>query len=249
MVFASAIGSLPKSGFPTACADALHSGGFTGEIDMDWRRIENDKEKYSAYLCSREWAERREAVRERADGKCERCGLLPMDACHHLTYERKYSEDLSDLQGICNACHEFTHGKSNIDPQKNARFIEWASLGDISQVEWLRHNSLENFLTSCIEDQRLLPVLQVWVAIRFSYVGAECVVAAHADFKDADGNKLEDVCTIPTDAELQYHRSLAPYEKSFWSWLCWGGPTQYPIGDKQVFDRCLELAKRLREAR
>ena len=82
----------------------------------DWRSIADDKEKYQAYLCSREWAEKREAIRERAGGKCERCRTLPMDAVHHLTYARKYNEDLADLQAICSACHEFTHGKSDVDP-------------------------------------------------------------------------------------------------------------------------------------
>lgn len=88
----------------------------------DWKQIADDKEKYQAYLCSREWAERREAVRERSSNRCERCRVLPMDACHHLTYERKYNEHLEDLQAICNPCHAFTHGKSDVDPYK-MRFV------------------------------------------------------------------------------------------------------------------------------
>lgn len=87
----------------------------------DWQSITDDREKYQAYLCSREWAEKREAVRERAYGICERCCVLPMNAVHHLTYARKYDEPLDDLQAICKACHEFTHGKSAIDP------VEWKS--------------------------------------------------------------------------------------------------------------------------
>lgn len=86
---------------------------------MDWRTITNDREKYSAYLCSREWCEKREAVRERSGGICERCCVRPMDACHHLTYERKYAERLEDLQAICTPCHEFTHGKINRDPAQD----------------------------------------------------------------------------------------------------------------------------------
>ena len=87
----------------------------------DWHVIEDDREKYSAYLCSREWSELREAVRKRANNKCERCMVMPMDACHHLTYERKYQERLEDLMSICNYCHDYTHGKSDIDPLANAR--------------------------------------------------------------------------------------------------------------------------------
>lgn len=98
---------------------------------MDWRRIENDKEKYAAYLCSREWAEKREAVRERAYGKCERCFIAPMEACHHLTYERKYNESLDDLQAICNECHDFTHGKSDSDPLKRGFDMDLDDFGHI----------------------------------------------------------------------------------------------------------------------
>lgn len=82
----------------------------------DWRSITDDREKYQAYLCSREWADKREAVRHRAGDKCERCGVLPMAACHHLTYARKYNENTDDLQAICQPCHDFTHGKSVFDP-------------------------------------------------------------------------------------------------------------------------------------
>jgi hypothetical protein len=114
----SALGSLPKSGFPTACAGVFSSGAFTGEGKMRWQDIENDREKYAAYLCSREWAEKREAVRKRADDRCERCRALPMDSCHHLTYERKYAERLDDLQAICRPCHQFTHGKHDFDPRE-----------------------------------------------------------------------------------------------------------------------------------
>lgn len=93
-----------------------------------WKNIDDEKEKYAAYLCSREWAEKREAVRNRADDKCERCKILPMAACHHLTYLRKYNEDLDDLQAICQACHDFTHGKTRFDPIRCREIFTYLSL-------------------------------------------------------------------------------------------------------------------------
>lgn len=87
---------------------------------MSWQTISGDKEKYQAYLCSREWCERREAVRRRSGSKCERCRVNGMDHVHHLTYARKYAEPLEDLQALCKECHEFTHGKSNYDPRVSA---------------------------------------------------------------------------------------------------------------------------------
>lgn len=91
----------------------------------NWRTITDEKEKYQAYLCSREWAEKRKAVRNRANGLCERCRALPMAAVHHLTYARKYDELLEDLQAICQPCHDFTHGKDWFDPKPYSDVIQW----------------------------------------------------------------------------------------------------------------------------
>ena len=84
---------------------------------IDWRSIKDDREKYAAYLCSREWSVLKFQVHERARGRCERCWINAIDAVHHLTYARKYRENLDDLQAICNPCHEFVHGVSDFDPK------------------------------------------------------------------------------------------------------------------------------------
>lgn len=81
-----------------------------------WHDMPEGKEKYSAYLCSREWSVLKEQVRARSGGICERCTINPMDHVHHLTYERKYREELEDLQACCKPCHEFIHAKSDFDP-------------------------------------------------------------------------------------------------------------------------------------
>jgi hypothetical protein len=99
-------------------------------LRMNWQDITNEREKYAAYLCSREWAEKREAVRERAHGKCERCFLAPIDACHHLNYERKYCERLDDLQAICRACHDYIHGKSSVDPRTFTKPLDVCTFPD-----------------------------------------------------------------------------------------------------------------------
>jgi hypothetical protein len=84
---------------------------------MIWRPdIPDSKEKYQSYLASREWWIKRNAVYERADGYCERCNENDGVAVHHLTYIRKYQEQLSDLQLLCEDCHNFTHGRSDYDP-------------------------------------------------------------------------------------------------------------------------------------
>ncbi len=83
---------------------------------MNWKDIQDDREKYAAYLCSREWSVLKKAVHKRANGLCERCLFLPIDSVHHKTYERKYNESLEDLEGNCKHCHSYTHGKIDVDP-------------------------------------------------------------------------------------------------------------------------------------
>lgn len=81
-------------------------------MSKDWKEIEGDsKEKYALYLCSPEWGRLRSIVADRSGGWCERCHLYPVEATHHLTYARKYAEHPEDLEGICDRCHKFTHGK------------------------------------------------------------------------------------------------------------------------------------------
>lgn len=70
---------------------------------------------YKQYLASREWAVRRERVRHRADGLCERCQLLPMVAVHHVTYEHIGNEPLEDLQAVWEPCHLYQSGKIAVD--------------------------------------------------------------------------------------------------------------------------------------
>jgi hypothetical protein len=82
-----------------------------------------ERERYQRYLNSREWGVKKEAVRRRAGGVCERCKLNPVDLVHHLTYIRKYDERLEDLQAICQGCHDFIHGRSDHDPRASRPVI------------------------------------------------------------------------------------------------------------------------------
>ena len=91
----------------------------------DWQMIKDDREKYAAYLCSREWAEKRDVVHKRANGRCERCKIFGIDAVHHLTYVRKYNEKMEDLEGHCKWCHGFTHNKHNFDPTVYCRMARY----------------------------------------------------------------------------------------------------------------------------
>lgn len=94
----------------------------TVDLPAPWTEAANlpEDERYSMYLCSREWGVRREAVKRRAGGTCERCGSAPMSHVHHLTYKRRYAEPLEDLLGVCEPCHAYVHGRSDRDPKPKA---------------------------------------------------------------------------------------------------------------------------------
>ena len=82
-------------------------------------------EKYLAYLNSKEWKTLRKQVIERCNNTCERCGKLCVSQIHHLTYARVYHEKLDDVQGLCEYCHDFLHGKRTDDgTAKYARRVE-----------------------------------------------------------------------------------------------------------------------------
>lgn len=87
---------------------------------------------YGQYLASREWALRKRAVRARSLGWCEHCHKRAATEVHHLTYERLFGEQLSDLLHVCRPCHQFFSAVTDVDPASvcctpdEAR--EWAAL-------------------------------------------------------------------------------------------------------------------------
>jgi hypothetical protein len=87
-------------------------------------------EKYQAYLCSREWGLKREAVHKRAEGKCERCQWRDGKAVHHQTYARIYNERLTDLILLCDVCHAYQHGREHeIDAEQvHEEAREWMKM-------------------------------------------------------------------------------------------------------------------------
>lgn len=75
---------------------------------------------YQRYLASREWALLKRAIRERSEGRCERCLIGSYEQTHHMTYARIGHEELTDLLAVCRPCHEFISGFTDVD---RAEFI------------------------------------------------------------------------------------------------------------------------------
>jgi|ERR1051326_7660458 DNA-directed RNA polymerase subunit RPC12/RpoP len=70
---------------------------------------EEFEQAYAIYICTSKWKKLCQQIKERANGRCERCGpheiSLPPFQVHHLTYERFMNELLTDLQYVCLHCH------------------------------------------------------------------------------------------------------------------------------------------------
>jgi hypothetical protein len=85
---------------------------------------------YKRYLASREWALKKEAVRKRSGGWCERCYVRTHESTHHLTYAHIGNEPLDDLLGVCNQCHEYLSAKRQDDPSDDLAVIAVAIAGE-----------------------------------------------------------------------------------------------------------------------
>jgi 5-methylcytosine-specific restriction endonuclease McrA len=64
---------------------------------------------YKQYLQSDYWKELRETKIMESNGRCQKCKRTSNLQVHHLTYDRKGCERLSDLMVLCERCHEKAH--------------------------------------------------------------------------------------------------------------------------------------------
>lgn len=78
--------------------------------------------KYTAYLRSPQWRDKRERVIKRDGGICQACLKRQATQVHHLTYKHVFNEPLFDLTSICDLCHDFLtkldRGELECQPQQ-----------------------------------------------------------------------------------------------------------------------------------
>lgn len=86
---------------------------------------------HAEYLASREWAEKRSLVLDRANGHCEGCRKARAAEVHHLTYRNWGSEFLFELVALCNDCHERIH---RLDDDRETGCTDCVHAGDAG--EW-----------------------------------------------------------------------------------------------------------------
>lgn len=73
----------------------------------------NGKQWYQeVYLQSQHWIETRAKALEAAENCCQKCNETFRLQVHHLTYDRIWHEEPSDLIVLCHNCHSKEHGKT-----------------------------------------------------------------------------------------------------------------------------------------
>lgn len=67
------------------------------------------KKRYSEYMRSGAWRDKRKDRLDRDGHQCRHCGAATKLEVHHLTYERFGKEQLNDLITLCKSCHDGVH--------------------------------------------------------------------------------------------------------------------------------------------
>ena len=83
--------------------------GFSIEAFM---RDAHRRAEYNRFMKSETWAAIRGAKLACSSHRCEQCGSTKRLEAHHLTYARfGGAERMSDLQILCERCHNKAHGR------------------------------------------------------------------------------------------------------------------------------------------
>lgn len=89
----------------------------SGTRDFAWEK------KYTDYIQSPEWRQKRREAITRAMNRCERCQRLSHDnrglEVHHKTYKNFGNEPLTDLEALCKNCHERADEERRKGKKKN----------------------------------------------------------------------------------------------------------------------------------
>lgn len=122
---------------------------------------------YRKYLASKEWKDKANRRMEMDRFLCQDCGSAYNLVVHHLTYARRYHEDMEDLRTLCKKCHAAYHLTSE-------------SGQGSSDMSWI-----ENFVWANVYEQR---VNQREAGNLLKAVGGDCAVLGYLlTEKDEDG--------------------------------------------------------------
>lgn len=179
-----------------------------GRVVMRWQDIENEKEKYAAYLCSREWSELKEAVKKRSGGTCERCRVrssLRGTSVRSSNDERRFQA--VDLQNIYTPCHEFTHAKSDFDPDEHRNWLCY-----VRECVRLNRSPIPDFVVNCdgqiASKNACLNAMCYAIELLFTE-SARYEQSQDSPFENSDGQcELYEIASRLLDAKLPFAFAL-----------------------------------------
>jgi len=105
-------------------------------------RTRRARRRLPAYYRTTAWLARRAAVRMRARGRCEYCGLAAMEHVHHRTYAHFGAEPLTDLMAVCRHCHGLIHRRIPWEQRRPCTAASLRAQGDRGlghSVMWARY--------------------------------------------------------------------------------------------------------------
>jgi len=69
----------------------------------------NKMNEYKDYIASKGWLKLTKERLKKDDFKCVLCKATEKLTCHHITYQRLFSEEINDLIILCARCHSRIH--------------------------------------------------------------------------------------------------------------------------------------------
>ncbi|MGE4197652.1 MAG: hypothetical protein AB7G11_11075 [Phycisphaerales bacterium] len=92
------------------------------ELREERRDLERSQwwSRYTFYLESSQWRDKRNRVLERDGNLCQACRRRPATQAHHLTYAHVFREPLFDLIAVCDVCHKALHEPNSDIPEPSS---------------------------------------------------------------------------------------------------------------------------------
>lgn len=115
--------------------------------------------EYQEYLKTLDWMIKRRSAIERADHRCQVCGMFPKQGTtlqvHHKTYTNLGHESFDDLLVVCEDCHNKKHSdKDDAQHQRMMTFAEHYIPGYKSMSEESIRIQYKSFLKGKMKGRR-----------------------------------------------------------------------------------------------
>lgn len=138
--------------------------------------MKSRKEKYTEYINSEEWKQKREQAFIHRWMICQKCWSTSFLQVHHWTYKNLFKEKLSDLFILCNNCHFDLHQKYWTKDLFRATkaFIKWIELIPRKKKKRLplEERKKRREERKALEIQKAIEAIKKWIKFSKSWVSS-----------------------------------------------------------------------------